>query len=119
MSEDIDGNLIPASAFLLLPFSNSEDKVKHLRTVVWTHGTACITRECIPSNNNQLCYNWEGPFILVRRGYAAIAPDCEGQGSDIPQWFMYESGALHAKDVSFGLQAARSKVGHSEGSMTA
>ncbi|EIT82261.1 hypothetical protein AO1008_02652 [Aspergillus oryzae 100-8] len=130
MSEDIDGNPIPASAFLLLPFTNQDGSGKPLRTVVWTHGTAGITRQCAPSNNKGLYYEWEGPFALVQQGYAVIAPDYAGQGSDIPMGFMYESGALHALDVSFALQAVRSRlqdrithewvvVGHSEGGMTA
>ncbi|RAQ49616.1 secretory lipase [Aspergillus flavus] len=130
MSEDIDGNPIPASAFLLLPFTNQDGSGKPLRTVVWTHGTAGITRQCAPSNNKGLYYEWEGPFALVQQGYAVIAPDYAGQGSDISMGFMYESGALHALDVSFALQAVRSKlqerithewvvVGHSEGGMTA
>lgn len=130
MSEDINGNPIPASAFVLLPFTNLAGNGKPLRTVVWTHGTAGISRQCAPSNNKELYYNWEGPFPLVQQGYAVIAPDYAGQGSDIPQGFMYESGALHALDVSFALQAVRKKlgdrithewvvVGHSEGGMTA
>ncbi|KAB8067269.1 Alpha/Beta hydrolase protein [Aspergillus leporis] len=130
MSEDISGNPIPASAFLLLPFTNQDGNGKPLRTVVWTHGTAGVTRQCAPSNNKRLYYEWEGPFALVQQGYAVIAPDYAGQGSDIPMGFMYESGALHALDVSFALQAVRSKlhdrithewviVGHSEGGMTA
>ncbi|KAB8234174.1 hypothetical protein ETB97_007501 [Aspergillus alliaceus] len=130
MTEDIDGNPIPASGFLLLPFTNQDGKSKPLRTVVWTHGTAGITRQCAPSNNKKLYYEWEGPFALVQQGYAVIAPDYAGQGSDIPMGFMYESGAMHAKDVSFALKAVRSMlqdrithewvvVGHSEGGMTA
>ncbi|KAK1701858.1 Alpha/Beta hydrolase protein [Colletotrichum acutatum] len=70
------------------------------------------------------------PFILAQAGYAVIAPDYAGQGSDISQGFMYESGALHAADVSHSLQAARKAlgerlskewvvVGHSEGGLTA
>ncbi|KAI5925650.1 Alpha/Beta hydrolase protein [Camillea tinctor] len=130
MSEDIDGNPIPATAFVLIPFSNPIGADKPLRTVVWTHGTAGGTRQCAPSNHKTLYYEWEGPFALAQSGFLVIAPDYAGQGSDIPQGFMYESGALHAGDVSFGLQAARKAlgnlmskewvvIGHSEGGMTA
>ena len=130
MSEDIDGNQIPASAFVLLPYSNFNGDGAPLRTLVWTHGTAGITRQCAPSNFANLYYSWEGPFILVQQGYAVIAPDYAGQGSDIPQGFMYEAGAMHANDVTFLLKAAWAKlgdritkewvvVGHSEGGMTA
>ncbi|WZH50013.1 Alpha/Beta hydrolase protein [Fusarium acuminatum] len=130
MTEDIDGKPIPATGFVLTPYSNPLGKDKPFRTVVWTHGTAGGTRQCAPSNHRALYYEWMGPFALVQQGYVVIAPDYAGQGSDIPQGFMYESGALHAGDVSFGLQAVRTVmgdritkewvvVGHSEGGMTA
>ena len=130
MSEDIDGNPIPASGFVLLPYTNFNGDGAPLRTVVWTHGTAGISRQCAPSNFDNLYYSWNGPFMLVQQGYAVLAPDYAGQGSDIPQGFMYEAGALHALDVSFLLNAARTKlgnritnewvvIGHSEGGMTA
>lgn len=130
MTEDIGGKAIPATGFVLTPYSNPLGEDKPFRTVVWTHGTAGIGRNCAPSNHRGLYYEWQGPFALVQQGYVVIAPDYAGQGSDIPQGFMYESGALHAADVSFGLKAARSVlgksitkewvvVGHSEGGMTA
>ncbi|KAK2678793.1 Alpha/Beta hydrolase fold [Fusarium oxysporum f. sp. vasinfectum] len=130
ITEDIDGKPIPATGFVLTPYSNPLGNDKPFRTLVWTHGTAGGTRQCAPSNHRALYYEWSGPFALVQQGYVVIAPDYAGQGSDIPQGFMYESGALHAGDVSFGLQAARKAlgkritkewvvVGHSEGGMTA
>ena len=130
MSEDISGNAIPATGFVLIPYSNPLGEGQALRTVVWAHGTAGGTRQCAPSNHKALYYGWEGPFALVQQGYIVIAPDYAGQGSDIPQGFMYESGALHAGDVGFAVQAVRSRlgnllthewvvVGHSEGGMTA
>ncbi|KAL0940536.1 putative secretory lipase [Colletotrichum truncatum] len=130
MSEDIDGKPIPATAFALIPWSNPQGNDKPFRTLVWTHGTAGYTRQCAPTNHRSLYYEWEGPFALAQAGYAVIAPDYAGQGSDIPQGFMYESGALHAADVSHGLQAARKAlgdrlskewvvIGHSEGGLSA
>ncbi|RSL59375.1 hypothetical protein CEP54_007310 [Fusarium duplospermum] len=110
ISEDIDGKPIPATAFALLPYHNPLGE-KPLRTVVWAHGTAGGTRQCAPSNHKTLYYNWEAPFAIANQGYAVIAPDYAGQGSDIPQGFMYESGALHAADVGHGLQAARKALG--------
>jgi alpha-beta hydrolase superfamily lysophospholipase len=129
MTEDIDRKPIPASAFVLLPYKKS-DPSKPLDTVVWTHGTAGRIRNCAPSNHKGLYYEWQGPFALAQAGYAVIGPDYAGQGSDIPQGFMYEAGHLHAADVAYGLIAARKVmgdllseeyvvVGHSEGGMTA
>ncbi|CAF3545395.1 unnamed protein product [Fusarium graminearum] len=130
MSEDINGKPIPATGFVIVPYTNPLGKDKPFRTVVWTHGTAGGTRQCAPSNHKALYYEWRGPFALSQQGYVVIAPDYTGQGSDIPQGFMYEAGALHAADVSFGLKAARTVlgdritqewvvVGHSEGGLSA
>ncbi|UQC75619.1 uncharacterized protein CLUP02_02275 [Colletotrichum lupini] len=136
VTEDIDRKPIPASAWVLLPFSNPFAKPgataeeNKLRTVVWTHGTAGRSRLCAPTSNKGLYYDWKAPFILAESGYAVIAPDYAGQGSDIPQGFMYESGWLHVADVAYSLVAARKAIGdllgqkwvvygHSEGGMTA
>ncbi|KAJ6198320.1 Alpha/Beta hydrolase protein [Bipolaris maydis] len=114
MTEDIDRKPIPASGFVLLPYSRP-DPSKPLNTIVWAH---------------DLYYEWQGPYYLAQAGYAVIAPDYAGQGSDIPQGFMYEAGFLHAADVAYSLVAARKVIGnllsqdyvvigHSEGGMTA
>lgn len=130
MTVDAEGTPIPASAFVLLPFANPHGADEPLRTVVWTHGTAGGVRKCAPSNHRALYYEWEGPFALVQQGFAVIAPDYAGLGSDIPQGFMYEAGTLHAEDAVFSLLAARQVlgdlishewvvVGHSEGGLSA
>lgn len=132
MTEDVDEKPIPATAWVLLPFHNvpSPDEPDKLRTIVWTHGTAGRSRICSTTNNKGLYYDWKAPFILAESGYAVVAPDYSGQGSDIPQGFMYEAGFLHAADVAYAVIAARKSIGtllsdkwavfgHSEGGMTA
>ncbi|RYP87645.1 hypothetical protein DL769_000468 [Monosporascus sp. CRB-8-3] len=132
-TEDIDNNTIPATGWVLLPYHHTlstPDEPGKLRTVVWTHGTAGRSRVCATTNNKSLYYNWNAPFVLAESGYAVIAPDYSGQGSDIPQGFMYEAGFLHAADVAYSVIAARKVIGnhlsnkwavygHSEGGMTA
>ncbi|KAM0424818.1 hypothetical protein ACHAPT_009874 [Fusarium lateritium] len=132
-TEDLDNSTIPATAWALLPFRRSlstPSEPRKLRTVVWTHGTAGRSRLCSTTNNRGLYYDWKAPFILAESGYAVIAPDYSGQGSKIPQGFMYEAGFLHAADVAYSLVAARKVIGnylsrkwavygHSEGGMTA
>jgi hypothetical protein len=110
MTEDLDRKPIPASAFVLLPYKKA-DLDKPLDTLVWTHGTAGRIRNCAPSNHKDLYYEWQGPYALAQAGYAVVAPDYAGQGSDIPQGFMYEAGFLHAADVAYGLIAARTVIG--------
>ncbi|RYP13528.1 hypothetical protein DL765_006850 [Monosporascus sp. GIB2] len=132
-TEDIDNSTIPATGWVLLPYHHvlsTPDEPGKLRTLVWTHGTAGRSRICSTTNNKNLYYNWQAPFVLAELGYAVIAPDYSGQGSDIPQGFMYESGFLHAADVAYSVIAARKAIGdylsnkwavygHSEGGMTA
>ena len=128
MTEDMDRSAIPATAFVLLPYKRPVPG-KPLNTLVNPHGTAGFIRNCAPSNHKDLYQEWNGPYALAHAGYAVIAPDYAGQGSDIPQGFMYEAGYLHAADVAYALIAARTAlgsllseeyvvVGHSEGGMS-
>lgn len=128
MTEDADQSAIPATGYVLLPY-NKPNADKPLNTIVWTHGTAGRIRNCAPSNHKDLYYEWQGPYALAHAGYAVFAPDYSGQGSDIPQGFMYEAGLLHVADATYGLIAARKAlgdllseeyvvVGHSEGGLT-
>lgn len=133
VTEDVDNKPLPATAWVLLPFHRTlptPGEPGRLRTVVWTHGTAGRSRLCSTTNNRGLYYDWKAPFILAESGYAVIAPDYAGQGSDIPQGFMYEAGFPHAADVAYSVMAARKAIGgllsdkwavygHSEGGMTA
>ncbi|KAL2689464.1 hypothetical protein Neosp_003518 [[Neocosmospora] mangrovei] len=93
------------------------------------YATEDLDNSTIPATAG-LYYDWKAPFILAESGYAVIAPDYSGQGSDIPQGFMYEAGFLHAADVAYSVVAARKVIGnflsrkwavfgHSEGGMTA
>ncbi|KAJ5345681.1 hypothetical protein N7452_003685 [Penicillium brevicompactum] len=130
VSEDIHGNPIPATGYVLFPYSSPIGGSRPLRTVVFTHGTAGGTGQCAPSNHKTLYYSWSGPFALAQQGYLVIAPDWAGQGSHTPQGFTYEAGRLHAKDVGFAIQATRKELGplithewvvagHSEGGLAA
>ncbi|WYZ40894.1 hypothetical protein EsH8_IV_001235 [Colletotrichum jinshuiense] len=133
ITEDIDRQPIPASAWVLLPFTDPFAKpngTNGLRTIVWTHGTAGRSRLCSPTNHKALQYDWKAPFMLAESGYAVVAPDYAGLGSEIPGGFKYESGSLHAGDAAYSLVAARKAIGsllgqkwvvfgHSEGGMAA
>ncbi|KAK8076220.1 hypothetical protein PG994_003492 [Apiospora phragmitis] len=129
VTEDVDRQPLPASAFVLLPLAPPKDGDKY-NTLAWTHGTAGRARQCAPSNNQQLYYEWLGPFFHAAQGYAVVAPDYAGQGTEIRAGFHYEAGYMHAADVAYSLVAARKVIGHllskewvvaghSEGGMTA
>lgn len=127
-SLDLDHKHVPASAFILLPYARSQ-RHSSLRVIVWTHGTAGIERQCAPSNQRDLYYDFDGPFTMALRGYAVIAPDYAGLGSDTT--FNYLASPSHTDDVVFAVVAARRAfspgllsyewvvVGHSEGGLTA
>ncbi|KXJ97259.1 Alpha/Beta hydrolase protein [Microdochium bolleyi] len=132
MSEDMDRKPIPASAFILLPFSLQAPGCQkpRLRTIAWAHGTTGHRHQCAPSNSQVLEYGWSAPLFYAANGYAVVAPDYAGMGVQIPTGFQYEAGYLHAADISYALVAARQRIGHlltedwvvaghSEGGMTA
>ncbi|KAJ1323283.1 hypothetical protein MN608_11430 [Microdochium nivale] len=133
MTEDISRKPIPASAYILLPYSLEifgDLSAARLRTLAWAHGTVGHSRQCAPSNNQNLAYGWKAPIFYANSGYAVIATDYAGLGTQIPGGFQYEGGYLHAADVAYSVIAARkvighlltdewALVGHSEGGLTA
>ncbi|KAL4993638.1 Alpha/Beta hydrolase protein [Aspergillus recurvatus] len=135
VSEDVDGKPLPATGYVLFPYTNPLGYNKPYRVVVWAHGTSGFTPQCAPSNNKGLQYNWQAPFALAEQGYIVIAPDYAGLGTKIPAGFMYNAGVSHAADVSTAVQAVRKNfnphdslltltnewmvIGHGEGGLTA
>ncbi|OJJ56524.1 hypothetical protein ASPSYDRAFT_91783 [Aspergillus sydowii CBS 593.65] len=130
VSQDVNGTLLPATAYVLTPYHNSRGNDTTFPVVVWAHGTAGYTSQCAPSNDKRLQYHWQAPFALAQQGYVVIAPDYAGLGTTIPNGFMYNAGIAHANDVSLAVKAARAHlhnqlsnewvvVGHSEGGLTA
>lgn len=109
-TEDVDGSLLPASAFALLPYHPPSGQ-NQFRTIIWTHGTAGFMPKCAPSNHKNLYYEWQAPYSMAMAGYAVIAPDYTGLGTNIPQGFMYLAGYPHAADTVFSLVAARKQLG--------
>ncbi|KXS21279.1 hypothetical protein M427DRAFT_27691 [Gonapodya prolifera JEL478] len=132
VSVDINNLTVPATGFILLPFTPAAKGLKNSSaypTLVWTHGTAGVTRDCAPTLLRGLYYDFEGPFEFALEGYAVVAPDYAGLGSDTR--FDYVAGPPHADDASYSVVAARKSpiahlltyewavIGHSEGGMAA
>ncbi|KAF5654326.1 Secretory lipase [Fusarium sp. NRRL 25303] len=109
-SEDVDGKIVAASAFLLIPYA-PPNGAKRLRTLVWTHGTAGVVPICAPTNHRNLYYDWQAPYSFVQLGYAVVAPDYAGLGSTTPKGFQYVAGWTHAADVAFSVIAAKKRIG--------
>lgn len=127
-SVDIEDKHVPASAYIILPYAHYRTH-SPLRVIVWTHGTSGIERQCAPSNQRDLYYGYDGPYAMALRGYAVIAPDYAGLGSDTA--FNYLASPSHAADAAFSVISARQAfppgfftyewvvIGHSEGGLTA
>jgi hypothetical protein len=109
-TEDLDGSIIAASAFILLPYAPRHGHGK-ISTLAWSHGTSGISPVCAPSNHKNLYYEWSAPFSFAQRGYAVIATDFAGMGSVTPKGFQYCVQWTHAADIAFSVAAARQRLG--------
>src|SRR3984957_180907 len=94
--------------------------------IAWSHGTSGVAHSCAPSLMRSLFYNWEGLFEYVMLGFAVVATDYAGLGTDGRHAYvdMLSNGA----DVIYSVPAARSAVsnlsskwvivGHSQGGLS-
>ncbi|KAI6770183.1 hypothetical protein HG530_004812 [Fusarium avenaceum] len=131
---NINGTLVPASAYILWPYTAKKIKGvkgKKVPTVVWTHGTSGWYPSGGPSAHRSLFYQDFVPFALALEGYAVVAPDYAGlgigkscDGTNVPhQYGIYRAGgtdalnALRAALVAFPERLTHNyvNVGHSQG----
>jgi pimeloyl-ACP methyl ester carboxylesterase len=94
--------------------------------LAWSHGTSGVARVCAPSLMNSLFYNWEGLYEYVMLGFAVVATDYAGLGTEGRHAYldMLSNGA----DVIYSVPAARAAVanlssrwvivGHSQGGLS-
>ena len=111
------GQDIAASGVILLP-----EGVKHPKVVVDAHGSSGIGADCAPSLMKDL-YHGNQMMQFVEQGYAVVAPDYAGLGTDGRPQFLDK--AAQAQDIVGALRAARQAVpelsrawvlwGHSQG----
>ena len=95
--------------------------------IVWAHGTSGVARRCAPSLMKDVYYGEEGLYPMVRAGYAVVAPDYHGQGTEGVH--QYVNKAAQVNDVVYAVPAARAAIpelgarwvvdGHSQGGMAA
>ncbi|KAG5790988.1 hypothetical protein H9Q69_009956 [Fusarium xylarioides] len=134
---NINGTLIPASAYILWPYTTK--KIKGVPdgeapTVLWTHGTSGWYPTAAPSTHRSLFYQDFVTYALALAGYAVVAPDYAGLGvgtswdrTTIPhQYGIYQAGGADALNALNALRAALAafperlttdyvNVGHSQG----
>ena len=115
---DINGTVIPASAYVLWPYSPYLTAMQRkqgsttINAIAWTHGTSGLEAPCAPSDYQNLQYSFIIPFTLALSGFAVIAPDYAGlgvshdaQGKSIPHaWGL---GPAQANDLAYAIEAAR------------
>jgi pimeloyl-ACP methyl ester carboxylesterase len=80
ITETSTGVPLPASAFILWPYSPRTNDDGKIPVVVWAHGNSGTTSECAPSHIRNLWYQYSSVFTLALAGYAVVAPDFAGLG---------------------------------------
>ncbi|KAL1868936.1 hypothetical protein Daus18300_005772 [Diaporthe australafricana] len=118
-TEDLNGTVIPASAYILWPSSplevptaDSSSNSTQWPMVAWAHGTSGGLAPCAPSNYRNLQYHFQVPFTLALQGYVVVAPDYAGlgvgklpNGEDIGHpWAAWPA---QANDIANAILAAR------------
>ncbi|RTE82368.1 hypothetical protein BHE90_003062 [Fusarium euwallaceae] len=118
-TRDINGTVIPASAYILWPFIprqfDGEPKDK-APAVLWAHGTSGYFADAGPSSFRTLQYDDKMPNHLVQAGYAVVAPDYAGlglekswDGSTIPHQYFAMPAA--GQDTLYAMEAALEAFG--------
>ncbi|KAL8897308.1 MAG: hypothetical protein Q9207_007273 [Kuettlingeria erythrocarpa] len=128
-SENLKGAVVPASAYVLWPYSPRSQPDGYL-VVGWAHGTSGFSADAAPSNHKSLFQHWLAPFPLALNGYVVVAPDYAGLGvsqhpSGEPIGHEYLASTSHANDLVYAVQAAQEHfkelsksfvvIGHSQG----
>lgn len=124
-SRDARGANVATSAVVLIPPGNAPTGGWPL--IAWAHGTSGVARVCAPSLMKDLYYGEEGLFPMVRAGYAVVATDYHGLGTQGPH--QYSNRTAQTNDVIYSVPAAREAVpalgrrwvvdGHSQGGVAA
>jgi alpha-beta hydrolase superfamily lysophospholipase len=94
--------------------------------LAWSHGTSGVANNCAPSLMRSLFYNWEGLYEYVMLGYAVVATDYAGLGTEGRHAYLDMSS--NATDVVNSIPAAHAAVpdlsqkwlviGHSQGGLS-
>jgi alpha-beta hydrolase superfamily lysophospholipase len=78
--------------------------------LAWSHGTSGVANNCAPSLMRSLFYNWEGLYEYVMLGYAVVATDYAGLGTEGRHAYLDMSS--NATDVVNSVPAAHAAVPH-------
>ncbi len=124
-SRSAAGEDVAASGVVLIP-SDQNPPAGGWPVIAWAHGATGVARSCAPSLMRNVGH---GPFLsmYVNLGYAVVAPDYTGLGTDFRNAFL--DGPSNATDVIASIAAARAAapqlgarwivMGEAEGSLAA
>ncbi|MFC1862480.1 alpha/beta fold hydrolase [Thermodesulfobacteriota bacterium] len=76
--------------------------------IAWAHGTSGINRRCAPSLMAECFSDYEAPITYLERGYAVVATDYAGLGTDYTLDYM--DRISNGWDVVNSVKAARKAV---------
>lgn len=123
-SRDSEDQDVVTSAVILIP--GGVAPAGGWPVIAWAHGTSGVARQCAPSLMKDVYYG-EMLMPMVRAGYAVVATDYSGLGTDGAHRYMDKYA--QANDVIFSIPAAREAVpelgrgwvvdGHSQGGRAA
>lgn len=111
-SLDLDGSVVPVTGFVAFPQATyrAEEDGERYPVVAFAHGTIGLFAGCAPSNGPAL-YDYSTWQPITQRGYAVVATDYAGLGSNYTT-HKYLSLRAHAADVHYSVVAARKVFGH-------
>jgi pimeloyl-ACP methyl ester carboxylesterase len=125
-SLDATGRDVATSGVVLIP--SGTPGPKGWPVIAWAHGTSGVARLCAPSAMKDVYYGDEGLMPMVAAGFAVVATDYHGLGSDGGP-HQYVNKVAQAHDVIYSIPAARAAVkslgakwvadGHSQGGLAA
>ncbi|HTX48500.1 MAG TPA: lipase family protein [Caulobacteraceae bacterium] len=120
-SWDASGRAVATSAVVLVPAGSPP--AGGWPIIAWAHGTSGVARQCAPSLMKDVYYGEEGLFPMLRAGYAVVATDYHGLGTEGAH--QYVNKLAQGYDLIFSIPAARAAVkelgarwivdGHSQG----
>lgn len=110
-SANLNGTVIPASAYILWPFTPRRFKNVTASTeparapvVIWAHDTSGMFNPWAPSAHRALWGGEQAVFELALQGYAVVAPDYGGLGVTVdwdgtPVLTQYNASPAGARDA--------------------
>ena len=124
-SLDASGAPVATSGVVLIPAGKAP--AGGWPVIAWAHGTSGVARQCAPSLQKDMEYGEEGLMPMVRAGFAVVATDYHGLGTQGPH--QYVNKIAQANDVIYSIPAAHAAVpnlapawvviGHSQGGLAA